>query len=158
MKKKEKRMILILLAILVVTLIIFFVVRNKNGESKEGERIVINSVEQIEEKYVKVQEDGTKLNISDKLNQSKTVGGYTFSNIRFTEKDGETILLADVKNNTSSATPARFVDITLLNDNGQEIITISGIISPAQAGETVEFETSMTLDYANTYDLKIVLN
>lgn len=157
MKKSEKKMIFIVLVILIVTLIIFLTLKNKKEENKQVKNTINSLVEQVEEKYVEVQEDGTKSNKSDKLNQIKIVEGYTFSNIRFTEKNGETVLLADVKNNTSSVTEMRFVDITLINDQGEELVTITGIISPLRPGETKEFNTSMTLDYANAYDFKIII-
>lgn len=153
MKKNEKRMILILLVILAVALVIFFTTKN----NKNAEEVVQGETQQnqVEEKYVEVQEDGTKVNVSNKLNQTKTVSGYRFENIRFTEKNGETVLLADVTNTTKSETPLKSVDITLLNDQGKEIITIGGLVQAMQPGETTQFNTSMTLDYANTYDLVI---
>ena len=44
-----------------------------------------------------------------------------------------------------------------LDKEGKEIITVGGIISPLQPGAKTQFNTSMTLDYANTYDFKITL-
>ena len=41
--------------------------------------------------------------------------------------------------------------------NGKEIVKVGGIISPLQPGAKTQFNTSMTLDYANTYDFKITL-
>ena len=49
------------------------------------------------------------------------------------------------------------VDVILLDKNGKEIVTLGGIISPLQPGEKKQFNTSMTLDYANAYDFKIVI-
>ena len=77
--------------------------------------------------------------------------------MQLTEQNGQSVLLADVTNNSGKATNLTIVDVVLLDKNGQEIITVGGIISPLQAGEKTQFNTSMTLDYANAYDFKIVI-
>ena len=45
----------------------------------------------------------------------------------------------------------------IIDKEGKEIVTVRGIISPLQSGAKTQFNTSMTLDYANTYDFKITL-
>ena len=77
--------------------------------------------------------------------------------MQLTEQGSQTVLLADVTNTSSSATNMQLLDVTLLDKNGKEIVTIGGIISPLQPGAKTQFNTSMTLDYANTYDFKIEL-
>ena len=39
----------------------------------------------------------------------------------------------------------------------KEIVKLGGIISPLQLGEKTQFNMSTTLDYANSYDFKIVI-
>ena len=77
--------------------------------------------------------------------------------MQLTEQGSQTVLLADVTNTSSSATDMKLVDVTLLDKNGKEIVKVGGIISPLQPGAKTQFNTSMTLDYANTYDFKITL-
>lgn len=154
MKKKEKRMILILLVILVIAIIIFNVSKSKKGNKAEN-KVESNTVT---EKYVQVLEDGTKLNKSAKFNETKEVKGFKFENIQFTEKNGQSVLLADVTNNTGKATTDyTLVDVILYDDTGKEIVTLGGIISPLKAGEKTQFNMSSTLDYANAYDFKVVI-
>jgi apolipoprotein N-acyltransferase len=161
MKKNEKRMILILLIILAIVLIIFFKSKNTNkvennniGGTSQGEIQYDVQEEQVEEN-VEVQEDGTKLNVSEKLNETKDVDEYKFENISFSTKNGETIISADVTNTSEKETPLKSVDITLLDEEGNEIITIGGLIQSLQPGETGDFNATLTLDYANTYDFTI---
>ena len=152
MKPKEKRMILILLVILVIA-IIFAVSQSKKGDNKG------NTAEEnkVVEEFVQVLDDGTKLNTSTKLNESREVNGLKFENIQFTEQNGQSVLLADVTNNSGKETKFTLVDVILLDKNGKEIVTVGGIISPLQPGAKTQFNTSMTLDYANAYDFKIVV-
>ena len=153
MKKNEKKMIFILLVILVIAIVIFAVSKNKKGNKDESTVAENNVVEE----FVQVLDDGTKLNTSTKLNQAKDVNGLKFENIQFTEQNGQSVLLADVTNNTGKATDFTLVDVILLDKNGKEIVTLGGIISPLQPGAKTQFNTSMTLDYANAYDFKIVI-
>ncbi len=156
MKKNEKRMILILLIVLVIAIVLFAISKNTNNEEKN---ITENVAEEnnIVEEHVQILEDGTKLNISEQLKKEKQVGVYKFENIQLTEQDSQTVLLADVTNTSEKETDVQIVDVTLLDKNGQEIITVGGIIEGLTPGEKTQFNTSMTLDYANTYDFKITL-
>ena len=153
MKKNEKRMILILLVVLVIAIILFVVYNNKKGNNNE----VTKQENEVVEEFVQVLEDGTKLNISTKLNEAKEVNRLKFENIQFTEQNGQSVLLANVTNNSGKATDMTLVDVILLDKNEQEIVKVGGIISPLQPGETKEFNTSMTIDYANAYDFKIII-
>ena len=158
MKKKEKRMILILLVILIIAIVIFVVSKNLNKENKTNENASTTQLENTEpEEFVQVLEDGTKLNTSTELNKEKQVGNYKFENMQLTTQDNQTVLLADVTNTGSNKTDIQLVDVTLLDKDGNEIITVGGIISQLEPGEKTQFNTSMTLDYANTYDFKITL-
>ena len=158
MKKKEKRMILILLVILIIAIVIFVVSKNLNKESKTKENGSMIQQENTEpEEFVQVLEDGTKLNTSTELNKEKQVGNYKFENMQLTTQDNQTVLIADVTNTGSNKTNIQLVDVTLLDKDGNEIITVGGIISQLEPGEKTQFNTSMTLDYANTYDFKITL-
>ena len=155
MKKKEKRMILILLAVLAIVIIALVINKNAKKENKENKAETANNT--VAEEFVQVLEDGTKLNTSEQLNKTKQVGAYKFENMQLTEQGSQTVLLADVTNTSSSATNMQLLDVTLLDKHGKEIVTIGGIISPLQPGAKTQFNTSMTLDYANTYDFKITL-
>lgn len=156
MKKKEKRMILILLVVLVIAIVAFIISKNANKGNKGTENNTTEENTAVEE-FVEVLEDGTKLNTSEQLSKTKQVGAYKFENMQLTEQGSQTVLLADVTNTSSSATDLQLVDVTLLDKEGKEIITVGGIISPLQPGAKTQFNTSMTLDYANTYDFKITL-
>lgn len=156
MKKKEKRMILILLVVLVIAIVAFIISKNANKGNKGTENNTTEENTAVEE-FVEVLEDGTKLNTSEQLSKTKQVGAYKFENMQLTEQGSQTVLLADVTNTSSSATDLQLVDVTLLDKDGKEIIKVGGIISPLQPGAKTQFNTSMTLDYANTYDFKITL-
>ena len=150
MKKNEKKFLTILIAITIIVVIIFIATRGKG--KKEENKVEENTVK---EEFVQVLEDGTKLNTSTKLNETKKINGIEFGNIQLTMKDGQSMLLADVKNTTETASELTLVDVTLLDKEGKTIVKVGGIIPPLEAGESTQFNSSMTLDYANAYDFKV---
>lgn len=152
MKDKEKKITIILCIVLIISIIIL-VINNKE------EQIIENTVEKnnITEEFVQILEEGTKINTSEQLRKIKQIGIYKFENIQLTEQNNQTVLLADVTNTGNTATDMQLVDITLLNKEEKEIITIGGIIEALEPGESTQFNSSMTLDYTNIYDFKITL-
>ena len=147
MKKKEAIFILFLIAIVVAIIVMGAVKNNKGKKSneKEGENKV----------NYEVLEDGTKLNKSSKVNEDKTYR-LKFSNIQLTENGDLTSLVADVTNTTSTATSDfTMVDLTFYDEAGNSLGSTIGLIKPLAAGETTQLNASLTLDYANAYDLKI---
>lgn len=147
MKAQEKRMILILIivSILIIT-IVWCVTRNKETEVVESTN---------KEEFVEVLEDGTKLNISDKLNETKRVENFEIGNIQLTDKNGVSVLLADIKNVSETSTDWTIITITLIDRIGNTIQEIEGVIKDLQPGETTQLNAATSADYANSYDFKV---
>lgn len=151
MKSNEKILITILV-IITLCLVIFAVNR---GKSKDVEGNVKGSTNDVMKEYVQMTEDGTKVNTSEKLGEKKTVNNIEFTDIQLTENDGETLLIATVRNTGSVKTEMFAVSITLLDENGKEIKTIPGLVAPLEPGATSKFSSSTTLDFVNAYDFKV---
>lgn len=164
MKKSEKRMILILVIVAVIAIAVFVIVRrgdasgmqqNAGGQtSQSGQMGEANKDSDLVEKL----KDGTKLNISDKLSETKTFGNYEVSNIQLTEKNGESLILADVKNIGSTKKEMKFADIKLVDKEGNEITTLQAVIGEVEPGATVQLQVSATTDFSDAYDFSIVVN
>ena len=154
MKKNEKIMITILIVIVVIVGGIL-IIRNVN--QKESEPQPQEEVENIvAEENVQTLGDGTKLNISTKLKESKKLGDLEIGDIQLTNKNGQSVLLANVVNKGKQKTDVILIDIVLYDKNNQEIATIPGIISPLEVRESTQLNTVVQEDYANAYDFKIV--
>lgn len=159
MKKTEKRMICILILITVIVIIVGIVMGiNKNGKEKLKEGTT--GIERYEDntevgEFVNVLEDGTKLNKSNKLSETKTIDGLEIGNIQLTTKDNVSLILGEIKNNTDTARGGFPVDLTLIDKEGKEIITIGAYIQELKPGKSAQFNTSATFDFANAYDFTI---
>ncbi len=152
MKDSEKKMIIILIIVAVVIIGgITLLTRNKRGNGNQAGE---NETNTPEEEFVNVLDDGTKLNTSEKLHNTKVVDGLEISDLQLTERENETVLLGTVKNTTGTVQTA-VLKITLIDKEGKEIKTLTAYVEGVKPGESTELNVSTTLDYANAYDFKV---
>lgn len=155
MKTNEKKWILILAVILVIAIIVFFVMRLGKGKNTE-QNGATNGAGNTEQFYEEL-DDGTKLNVSTKLNQTKTVNGLEIGNIQLTNKDNQTVLLAEVENKSGKAIEETLIDVTLIDKDGNELGTIGGMIAPLKEGGKTQLNISAMQDYAEAYDFQVTV-
>lgn len=152
MRNNEKRMILILIVITILIFVVWRVVTKK--DNKKDSEIQENSISEGEFTKV-IDEEGTKVNTSEKLKEEKEAYGFKITNISFEEKGGETILTATVTNNTGSNQKAFWGNIVLLNKSEIEIARIPVMITDTLNGETINVKATITESYANAYNFKL---
>ncbi len=153
MSRNEKRWIILLLAVIVIVIVLIVGLskgRNKEEIQQGQDETVVN-----EEKYTTELSDGTKVNTSEEFNNAKTYGNLSISNIQYTEKNGTSVLLADVTNNGSTKHEVEIVKITILGENGEKITEIKPVIGDIEPGETIRLNASITADVTNAKDFKI---
>lgn len=149
MKKKEKRMILILILVSILIVgIVWLVTRPKTNKTNAS-----GSVAQGE--FTKVDNEGTIVNTSEKINEDKEELGFSITNVKLEEKNGETIISARITNKTESNQESFFGNIVLFDKQGNEIGRIPTMVSETQKGESIDIEASITESYVNAYDFKL---
>ena len=153
MKKKEKQIIGVLVLITIFIIVIAIVVRSIN---KNKENTTENQEENIvTEEFVDVLDDGTRVNKSDKLHETKIFDEMEISNFSLTEKENVTLLLGTITNTSSEVKGDYPINIKVIDKDGNEIITVAAYIEKLEPGERCELNTSATFDYANAYDIEI---
>lgn len=154
--KKNEKIIIVALVVITIIVIIIAIVRgnsNKKEETKNigtGEQTAIN-----QEEFLSVLEDGTKINTSQKLKETKKIEGMEISNLQITEKDDVTVLLGTITNTSETTQGGYTVEIKILDKQGEEMTTVSAYIGTLEPGKTTQLNTSKTFNYANAYDLSI---
>ena len=166
-KEKGKNLFLKIVLIAIIVGIIVFIIMNivKSKNSKEGvgqnyqnQNDESQQVEEnaVKEEFVQLTDDGMKVNVGSKITDDKEVNGLKFINVQLTEKDNQSTLLADVENATGKELKDYTnLDITFLTKDGEEIVTIKGILTPLKSGEKTQLNAGLTQDVANAYDIKI---
>ena len=104
--------------------------------------------------YVKKIDDGTKINVSPKLNQDTKINGLDIKNIQLTCKNGITTLLADIFNNTNKDSEIQHINIKLLDKENKEIRTVRGYIPALKIGETTKLNVSMSSNLITAYEIE----
>lgn len=153
MKKNEKIMIGILIAITIILIVV--VILRKSNKNNPNEELQKETNIQQEEKFIEVLEDGTKLNNSSKLHETKKIDGMELTNIQFTEKDNVTLLIGTITNISNTTKGGYPVNIKIVDEKGNEKVVIEAFIEKLESGESSQFSTNATLDYANAYDFII---
>ena len=147
MQKWEKYWILGLV-ILVVVVLIMVIPRND-----EEEKEMTTNVQ--EEKYAQVQDNGLKVNTSNKLKETKKLGNLEISNISLKSQGNESYITANVKNIGNTTDGDKFITITVLDDKQNIITKIDAYLSTIEAGQETILRSTTSADFANAYDFKV---
>lgn len=140
--------LVVLAIILVITIVVINVNKNKNQSDVE------NEIVSEKDKYTRKLSDGTKINTSSKLQETKKVGSFEINNFQFTYSGSNSmcIMLADIKNTSNKRSKAALFEIKLVDDKQNVIETLPGIIQELEPGEVGELNTSVSADYSYAYD------
>ena len=155
MNSNEKRWIILLVAVIAIAIVLIVVLTGNKGKEKNVNEGQQEEVQVNEEKYTTELNDGTKINTSEEFNSVKKYNDLEISNMQFTEKDGKSVMLADVKNIGSTTHEVEIVKVTILGENGETITEIKPIIGKVEPGETIKLNASISADVANAKDFKI---
>lgn len=156
MTNKEKKIIFTIVLIMIVILITIFCIKlSKNNNRNENMEGGIQSSNQNEEKYTEILNDGTKINSSAEFNKNKKYKKLSISNIQFTSKNGNSALIANVKNDGDTDFKMEEVTIVLLDEKGEEVQKIPVLLPGVKAGETKQLNSLITADVTNVKDFRI---
>ncbi len=154
MKKNEKIFVGAIALIAIIIVAGLLIARNSrrqqtaNNDGGEDENYV-------EEEFVQRLEDGTRLNTSEQLHNTKRVEGVEVTNIQVTEKDNLSDVLATATNVTDQVQQGISVDIKIVDKEGKELTTIPALIKRLEPGESTELHANATFDFANAYDFTV---
>ena len=152
MNKSERKQVFIMISVMVVIILILFVIEVVSGNKDESQSAQSNVQN---EAYVEKQEDGTKVNTSNKLKETKKLGDLEFRNIRLTSKNGESYLTATVKNVGGSKAGDEFVTITVVDDQGSILTSVDAYLGTIQPGAETTLSSKTSSDFANAYDFTV---
>lgn len=168
--KKEKIKIFIIV-ILIVLLVIFSILLINRKQEKTQVAIddtkltedeiyqeVLTEVLYGKEKYITHDENGNRVNISNKMKEAVTVNGegdLEVQKIDIYSKDNKTIIEGSIKNNGNAALGDEILTLSLKDDTGIEILGVGIYVDKMQSGESSTFQTYATMDLANAYSYSV---
>lgn len=108
-----------------------------------------------DQKYIKEDETGEKVNTSEDLNKEKIFGDYKVSSISLKTEEGANILTAIIENVSSKTTEEGVYNLIFTDKSGQEKGKITVFIKSMIPNETVEIRSTINLDVIESYDFKL---
>lgn len=169
---KKETLKIFLIVILSVLLIIFTVVLlNKNKQSEQQQALkdsklteeeiyqeVLTEVLYGEEKYVTHDENGNRVNTSDKIKQAVKVEGESnleVQGLEISSKNNQTVIKGTIKNTGTRTSGDKIYNLSLNDDTGVEILAVGIYVDEVKAGETISFQTFASRDLANAYNYTV---
>lgn len=147
MKTNEKRMILILVVITIIVIAITVVVKNNKKKAETNPDTGSELTQNLE--------NGSKVNTSEQLKQTKKVDDMELTDIQLTEVNGEATIRANATNNTAVAKKEFAITINVLNKNGEKISEVGAMIGSTKPGETRQINASINMSINEVYDFII---
>lgn len=149
MKKKEKIMIMILLVITVIAIIMLYNQRNPKSKNEEN----------VKEEMVMVQEDGSKIAISDKLQEKRRIGDIEINNINIREEESGLAKITASTTNVGKGETQEMPIKILLKDKDENIITeVGAYIGKMKKGDQRGIMASANVTIDEVYDVEIKID
>ncbi len=146
-KSKLKILIIGIVILLLIAGLIWLTIKNRQTSQKN---------ENTKEEFVKVEKDGTKVNISNKLKENKKIDELIITDISIKTKNNETILQANVKNLTNEIKGNYAIKLVIKDKAQNTIKEISGYINTIKPQEQTTLDIKTSYDFANAYDFEIM--
>ena len=148
MKKKEKRIILILVIITIIAMILLYFQRRTKEENQETAQA---------QELIAVQEDGSKIATSEKLQEKRKIGEIEIDNINIREENGLAKITASATNVGEQKTEEKPITIVLKDEAGNSIAEIGAYIGTIEKGEQRGIQGSANVTIDEVYDVEISL-
>ena len=138
---KKKVVIALIVLLIVVVAVILFIINNPNRPGAHSN----------------VLEDGTRVNNSEKLLETKQFEGLEFSEIKLSKnKNDDNILIqANVKNVGEAVTQQQIIKLNFTDDDGNALGTISWLAPELYPGDSTQLATSSETEVINAYNFTI---
>lgn len=157
-----------IIAILVILILCIIAIRNRKGKvlkSSIDEAVLkselTNEILYGEEENVKYTGVNEKQNISEKMQKEKEINGYdkvVIEKLDIITEGVVTKIKAKVTNKGKLDSKASYVKLQILDENSKEIAQGGIYVPDLEANESVEVNSTLTLDIANAYDYVAMKN
>lgn len=158
-EKKEKIfwgvgiVLIIALIVILINLIVKWNTKNNHSDLIENSNSVVH---QQEEKIYEILSDGSKSNVSKGVTDAKiSLDGINFSNCSIVEKEGETYISLDVKNETVELIKDRYFIVKLYDKDDKLISEFNVLADNIQPNSTETIKTLMLEKCVDAKTLKI---
>ena len=146
----EKKFIFTVIGFLILIMIVVLSIKSSNKNKLEQQKASENNT-QLEDYVTSVEKIGSdvKVNNNEDLEKTKTYNNVEMSNIKFTSQNGNSVLVADVKNIGEIKHEKEIITLSIIGSDDTEIATLDTILTDLEPGETKQLTVLATADIVN---------
>lgn len=146
----EKKFIFTVIGFLILIMIVVLCIKSSNKNKLEQQKASENNT-QLEDYVTSFEKIGSdvKVNNNEDLAKTKTYNNVEMSNIKFTSQNGNSVLVADVKNIGEIKHEKEIITLSIIGSDDTEIATLDTILTDLEPGETKQLTVLATTDIVN---------
>ena len=146
----EKKFIFTVIGFLILIMIVVLSIKSSNKNKLEQQKASENNT-QLEDYVTSIEKIGSdvKVNNNEDLANTKTYDNVEMSNIKFTSQNGNSVLVADVKNIGEIKHEKEIITLSIIGSDDTEIATLDTILTDLEPGETKQLAVLATADIVN---------
>lgn len=131
-------------------MIVVLSIKSSNKNKLEQQKASENNT-QLEDYVTSFEKIGSdvKVNNNEDLAKTKTYNNVEMSNIKFTSQNGNSVLVADVKNIGEIKHEKEIITLSIIGSDDTEIATLDTILTDLEPGETKQLTVLATADIVN---------
>mgnify|MGYP000330280009 FL=1 len=146
----EKKFIFTVIGFLILIMIVVLCIKSSNKNKLEQQKASENNT-QLEDYVTSFEKIGSdvKVNNNEDLAKTKIYNNVEMSNIKFTSQNGNSVLVADVKNIGEIKHEKEIITLSIIGSDDTEIATLDTILTDLEPGETKQLTVLATADIVN---------
>ena len=146
----EKKFIFTVIGFLILIMIVVLCIKSSNKNKLEQQKASENNT-QLEDYVTSFEKIGSdvKVNNNEDLAKTKIYNNVEMSNIKFTSQNGNSVLVADVKNIGEIKHEKEIITLSIICSDDTEIATLDTILTDLEPGETKQLTVLATADIVN---------
>lgn len=146
----EKKFIYTVIGFLILIMIVVLCIKSSNKNKLEQQKASENNT-QLEDYVTSFEKIGSdvKVNNNEDLAKTKIYNNVEMSNIKFTSQNGNSVLVADVKNIGEIKHEKEIITLSIIGSDDTEIATLDTILTDLEPGETKQLTVLATADIVN---------
>ena len=143
----EKKFIFTVIGFLILIMIVVLCIKSSNKNKLEQQKASENNT-QLEDYVTSFEKIGSdvKVNNNEDLAKTKIYNNVEMSNIKFTSQNGNSVLVADVKNIGEIKHEKEIITLSIIGSDDTEIATLDTILTDLEPGETKQLTVLATAD------------